>query len=111
MKKKMKKELIKELSNIGVDLLAYEGQFTFTYEQVMETLDRCVNEQIEVIYYSKAIEYLQNNDASLIDSLAIAENYGYKIESISSELLATLHLQKATFDVAEKIISKYFEED
>jgi len=111
MKKKMKKELVNELENIGIDLLAYEGQFTFTYEQVMETLVRCINEQIEVIYYSKAIEYLQNNDESLMDSLAIAENFGYKMEDINSELLATLHLQKTTFDVAEKIISKYFEED
>jgi len=108
LEKEVATTLVNELKNIGVDLLPYEGQFAFTREQVLGTLARCVNEQIEIIYYSKAIVYLQNNDASLIDSLVIAEELGYKIENINSELLATLHLQNVTFSVAEKIINKYF---
>lgn len=44
----------------------------------------------EVIYYSKAINYLQENDPSLNESLEIAKEYGYDIEKINSELLASL---------------------
>ena len=44
----------------------------------------------EVIYYSNAMEYLKDNDPSLHESIEIASEYGYKIEAINSELLATL---------------------
>ena len=46
---------------------------------------------IEIIYYYKAIEYLKENDFSLCESLEIANEYGYTLENINSELLASLH--------------------
>lgn len=45
---------------------------------------------IDIIYYSKAIKYLQENDASLSESISIAIDYGYELENINSELLASL---------------------
>jgi len=45
---------------------------------------------IDIIYYSKAIKYLQENDASLSQSISIAIDYGYELENINSELLASL---------------------
>ena len=45
---------------------------------------------VEVIYYSTAIKFLSENDASLTESLEIAKEYGYEIENLNSELLATL---------------------
>lgn len=45
----------------------------------------------EIIYYSRAIEYLKENDPSLNESLEIATEYGYTKENINSELLASLH--------------------
>ena len=48
----------------------------------------------EVIYYHKAIKYLQENDASLADSIEIAHEHGYTLENINSELLATLLLNE-----------------
>ena len=45
---------------------------------------------IEVIYYSNAIDYLSENDASLHESLEIAEEFGYKVRDLNSELLASL---------------------
>lgn len=45
---------------------------------------------IEVIYYRNAIDYLSENDASLLESLEIAEEYGYKCSSLNSEILASL---------------------
>jgi phosphoglycolate phosphatase-like HAD superfamily hydrolase len=56
--------------------------------------------EIEVIYYHNAIEYLAENDASLVDSLGIAHEMGYTTENLNSELLATLLKQQ---NVSEKI--------
>lgn len=46
--------------------------------------------EIEVIYYRNAIDYLSENDASLRESLEIAEEYGYKAGDLNSEILASL---------------------
>ena len=45
---------------------------------------------VDIIYYSNAIEYLSNNDASLHKSLELASEYGYELKDLSSELLASL---------------------
>ena len=45
---------------------------------------------IEVIYYSNAIKYLQENDPSLNESLEIAAEYGYELKNVNSEILASL---------------------
>ena len=46
---------------------------------------------VDIIYYSKAIKYLQENDASLCESIEIATEYGYTLENLNSEALASLH--------------------
>ena len=48
----------------------------------------------EIIYYSNAINYLKENDASLSESLEIATEYGYTLENLNSEILASLHASK-----------------
>jgi len=48
----------------------------------------------EIIYYYNAIKYLKDNDQSLSESLEIANEYGYSLENINSELLATLHASR-----------------
>lgn len=45
---------------------------------------------IEIIYYSNAIKYLQANDPSLRESLEIANEYGFSLDKINSETLASL---------------------
>ena len=45
---------------------------------------------IEIIYYSNAINYLKENDPSLRESMEIAQEYGYEPKNINSELLASL---------------------
>ena len=60
------------------------------YDELYEQLeDKGAFEQ-EVIYYSNAIEYLKLNDASLQESMEIADDYGYAPRDINSELLASL---------------------
>ena len=88
-----------------IDLAAlYDNEDTFN--------DFCdkVNDSImseEIIYYSKAIEYLMREDDSLADSLDIAKEYGYTIEQLNSELLATLlYQQKLTeqwYEIEEQV--------
>ena len=46
---------------------------------------------VEIIYYSGAIEYLSENDPSLQESLNLAAELGYTPENLSSEILASLH--------------------
>jgi len=49
---------------------------------------------VDIIYYSKAIKYLQENDASLSESIEIATEYGFTLENINSETLASLHASR-----------------
>ncbi len=53
---------------------------------------------VDIIYYSKAIEYLKNNDASLSESIEIASEYGFPLENINSEALASLHASRQRMD-------------
>lgn len=52
----------------------------------------------DVIYYSNAMEYLQENDNSLTESIEIASEYWYDIKAINSELLASLLKSKNNLD-------------
>lgn len=58
-------------------------------QELIESLQEQIN-QDEIIYYSNAMEYLRNNDASLTKSIDIALECGYELKDINSELLATL---------------------
>lgn len=44
----------------------------------------------EIIYYSRAIEYLKEHDNSLHRSLEIASDMGYQPKDLNSEVLASL---------------------
>jgi hypothetical protein len=50
--------------------------------------------QEEIIYYSKAMQYLIENDCSLSESLEIAHEYGYNLDNLNSETLATIHASR-----------------
>jgi hypothetical protein len=55
--------------------------------------------EVEIVYYSNAIEYLKRNDPSLSESMEIATQYDYKLYMLNSEVLASLHAsQKAMCD-------------
>lgn len=89
-----KTERIKEVlksSNLNDYYNDYE-EFNTAEELIDELRERITEE--EVIYYSRAIEYLKENDNSLYESLSIASELGYDISSLSSEILATLLYQR-----------------
>ena len=60
------------------------------YESILDKLQDNGGFNVEIIYYSTAIKFLQENDASLKESLEIAEEYGFEISSLNSEVLASL---------------------
>ena len=61
---------------------------------VRDTIDEARGFDIEIIYYRKALDYLKENDCSLSDSIDLAIEYGYQIEDLNSELLASLHASR-----------------
>ena len=63
-----------------------------------DSVERAISEQTEIIYYSRAIEYLSENDPSLTESLAIALEFGYGPEDLNSERLASLLNYQNTLD-------------
>lgn len=74
-------------------------------EEFNETLNDYINEH-EIIYYSVAMEFLRDNDNSLRESLEIAEEYGYSPKNLSSEILATLLIQKYMHNEAGELIEE-----
>lgn len=62
-----------------------------SFEEFEEILEDNNAFDIEVIYYSEAIKYLMENDPSLRESLEIANEFGYSVENLNSEILASIH--------------------
>jgi uncharacterized coiled-coil DUF342 family protein len=86
-------EFLKGL-DISIDILDYVSPENIdienAYESILEALQENGGFNVEIIYYSNAIKFLQENDSSLKESLEIASEFGFSIDSLSSELLASL---------------------
>jgi len=55
------------------------------------------------IYYADAIEYLQENDPSLQESMALASNYGFETSDLDSVKLADLLFQEIEVEKIQDI--------
>jgi len=94
---KMKYRLSEEDKNT----LGYIGDIDLDYllnedYQDIEDLREAIQEAIyqeDIIYYSKAIEFLRDEDQSLTESLELAGEIGYSANQLNSELLATILYQ------------------
>ncbi len=65
-----------------------------------------------IVYYSNAIYFLVKNDPSLTESLEIAKEYGYDVQNLNSEILASLLASKFAreeFYELEDEINDFFE--
>lgn len=91
------KKILRENCEIEIDLDDLDG-INDTDDLYSEHVERAINEQTDIIYYSRAIEFLSKNDPSLRDSLEIAGEFGYKPEDLDSEKLASLLNYKLTLD-------------
>jgi hypothetical protein len=86
-------QYIKENVNIeNLEISDYITDFTDinSFDELYEELDDNRAFEVDIIYYSEAIKYLQKEDPSLKESLEIAEEYGYSLSGLSSEILASL---------------------
>ena len=77
------------------------------YDELEEKLlDECAF-NIDIIYYGNAMEYLKEHDISLLESMEIADEYGYELKNINSELLASLlashNAREEFFDLRNEI--------
>ena len=74
------------INYVDIEAIYENDAFTSIYEMIEENNGfNC-----EVIYYSDAIRYLQENDPSLRESLEIAAELGYEVKNLNSEVLASL---------------------
>lgn len=64
---------------------------TETFDNYDDAVEWCYEQ--EIIYYSTAMNYLFENDASLTQSTELAYEMGLEAKGINSELLATLLYQ------------------
>lgn len=88
------RNFLKSIEVENLDILDYINIDDIDYSDAFESIFEMINEnrgfEVEIIYYSNAIEYLKRNDNSLNESIEIAIESGYKIEDLNSELLASL---------------------
>ena len=56
------------------------------------------HQESEIIYYHNAMKYLMENDNSLMVSLEYANEQGYEVKNLNSEILATLLKEKNLID-------------
>jgi len=98
---------IEILSNINLNDIDFENAF----DSISEAIDENNGFDIEIIYYSNAMEYLTRNDNSLRESIEIALYYGYELKNINSEILASLlasQNSREQFNNYENEINNFF---
>jgi len=86
--------LIEIENDTKIEILSYINLQDIDFENAFDSINEAIENNngfnIEIIYYSNAMEYLTRNDNSLRESIEIALNYGYELKNINSELLASL---------------------
>ena len=60
------------------------------YQSIYNMIDDNGGFNVEIIYYSNAINYLSKNDPSLYESLELAHEFGFELSKLNSEVLASL---------------------
>ena len=83
------KEFLRTLTS-EIDLPYFASEDTTTFEELREDIENGGGFNIEIIYYSRAMEYLTQNDNSLNESLNIAAEMCYEPQNLNSEILASL---------------------
>lgn len=95
----------RELSCIADCIKENDGKIT--EDEARDLLEEAINEE-EIVYCSRAVRYLVENDASLQTSLSLAADMGYEIKDLHSELLATLLYQDDLREELDIFLSENF---
>lgn len=115
---KTRTELIEEfLTTIKVDNLdipyCVDASEINSFDEIYEAIESNNGFEVEIIYYSSAMDYLRENDPSLSESMELADEYGYTPKNINSEILASLLASRYCRDEFESYrdtIETFFEE-
>ena len=59
-------------------------------DNIRDTLEDSNAFEVEIIYYTTAIEYLRKHDSSLRTSLGLAHEMGFSLDKLNSETLASI---------------------
>ena len=103
MKKQITKEELNTLNYLCDLDINYILEDCEDIEEVREAVEQMIQED-EIIYYNNAIEFLKEEDQSLQESIELAKEYGYSIEDLNSELLATLLSQLRMLDEVDDLL-------
>lgn len=117
---KTRNERLKELFNdtrylneyIDIDSVLnteYYDEIT-SADELYSVLCERINE-VEIIYFSNAIEILKEEDQSLTESLNLAHELSYTPENLNSEILATLLIRERCNDRLNDFIQEVEEEE
>ena len=92
---KIEKFFREEIKMNEIDIMYHiDVEEVNSFDDVYEAIENDRGFEVEVIYYTTAMEYLMERDPSLRESLEIAEEYGYTPSNITSEVLASLLASK-----------------
>ena len=110
---KIKKFFDEEIRMNDIDIMYYvDANEVQSFDDVLQQIEDANGFDVEIIYYTNAMEYLMARDPSLRESLEIAYEYGYTADNIDSELLASLLASKECreeFMSYEAEITEFFE--
>ena len=96
---KIEKFLREEIKLRHIDLLYYiNAENVNSFNDIYDQVEEQGGFNVEIIYYSRAMEYLMENDTSLQNSMELAADFGYTPENINSELLASLLASQYTME-------------
>jgi len=110
------KDFLSDL-NTEIDVLNYVDidniDLLHPFDSICEMIEDNNGFDIEIIYYSNAIDFLAEHDPSLQESLEIASEYGFEVGSLNSGILASLLASKLVRDEfyeLESEINDFFED-
>ena len=83
------KVIEKLLEEIDIDA-SLEGEEIESFEELREFLEDNDSFYVEILYHSRAMEYLTEHDPSLQYSLGLASDMGYEAKDLNSETLASI---------------------
>ncbi len=119
MKTELKNKIENFLQNLNteVDVLYFVDidsiDTSNPFDSICEMIEDNNGFDIDIIYYSNAMNYLSKNDPSLHESLNIAAELCYEVQNLNSEILASLlasKLVREEFYELESEINDFFEE-
>ena len=110
---KIEKFFREEIIMNEMDIMYYiNADEVKSFDEVYEAIDNNSGFNVEIIYYTYAMEYLMARDPSLRESIGIAEEYGYTLKNVTSEELASLLASRECreeFMSYEDEITEFFE--